>query len=116
MEIVIVVLLVAAIALLVYSFTKKDKVQEIEKDLDQLQLSAMQEIYKLKKKIKVLEEEILQDDIQSLSQEEQLDYHIEKKVVAKYKHGMTVDAIAKSENISVKQVQAIIKRNERILT
>ncbi|MTH52423.1 hypothetical protein GKZ89_03315 [Bacillus mangrovi] len=116
MEIVIVVLLAAAIALLVYSFTKKDKVQEIEKDLDQLQLSAMQEIYKLKKKVKVLEEEILQNDIQSLSHEEQLDSYIEKKVLAKYQHGMTVDGIARSENITEKQVQAIIKRNERVLT
>ncbi|MGD7009383.1 hypothetical protein [Metabacillus sp. 84] len=116
MEVVIVILLAAAIGLLAYSFTKKDKVQEIEKDLDQLQLSSMQEIYKLKKKVKVLEEEILQDDIQSIPEEKQLDYYIERKVLAKYQHGMTVDAIAKSENISVKQVQGMIKRNERILT
>ncbi len=42
----------------------KDKIEDLENQVEQLSLSTMQDTYQLKKKIKVLEEEILSDSFQ----------------------------------------------------
>ncbi len=53
-----------AIALFVLSFFIRDRFEKIEGELEQLSISTMQESYQLKKKIKVLEEELLTEDFQ----------------------------------------------------
>ncbi|MCY9222318.1 hypothetical protein MOF08_16790, partial [Bacillus licheniformis] len=40
---------------------------------------------------------------------------IAKQILSKYQNGMSVDAIAKAEHVSVEDVKAIIKDNERVL-
>lgn len=62
MEYVIIGLLSFAILLLIISFLGKDRVKVLEEQVDQLSLTVMQETYVLKKKIKVLEEELLTSD------------------------------------------------------
>ncbi|MDQ7860781.1 hypothetical protein RCO48_05960 [Peribacillus frigoritolerans] len=52
-----------AIVLLIISFFGKDKVAKLEEDFEQMTLTYMQDIYQLKKKVKILEEEfVIQDD------------------------------------------------------
>ncbi len=48
-----------SIVLLVLSFFKKDKYKELENQVENLTMIVMQENYQLKKKMKVLEEELL---------------------------------------------------------
>ncbi|NSL50332.1 hypothetical protein [Calidifontibacillus erzurumensis] len=48
-----------SIVLFVLSFFQKDKFKELETQIDNLSLMVMQENYQLKKKMKVLEEELL---------------------------------------------------------
>ncbi|MFC4558818.1 hypothetical protein ACFO3D_11410 [Virgibacillus kekensis] len=58
----IVSIIVIAIILMVLSFFMNDKFKELESQLEQFSISSMQETYQMKKKIKVLEEELLTDD------------------------------------------------------
>jgi hypothetical protein len=55
-----------AIFLLILSFFKRDKVKDLEEQVEQLSLTIMQENYQIKKRIKILEEELLfhDDDLQ----------------------------------------------------
>lgn len=59
MEYTILSLLVVTILLILLSLLKKDRSKQIEEQIEQLSITYLQEIYLLKKKIKILEEEIL---------------------------------------------------------
>ncbi|HLR08023.1 MAG TPA: hypothetical protein VK136_02025 [Bacillota bacterium] len=50
-----------AIVLFILSFFMNDKFEELENQLEQLSISTMQDTYQMKKKINVLEEELLTD-------------------------------------------------------
>lgn len=58
-DILIIALLAFAILLLVLSFFKRNKQDELEQQIEQLSLQMMQENYKIKKQLAVLEEEII---------------------------------------------------------
>ncbi|HLS08024.1 hypothetical protein [Lentibacillus sp.] len=58
----IIAVIVLAVVLLILSFFMNDKFDDLESELEQLSISTMQENYQMKKKIKVLEEELLTDD------------------------------------------------------
>ncbi|MBM6617247.1 hypothetical protein [Bacillus suaedaesalsae] len=62
MEYILIGLLSFAVLLLVLSFFKRDKVNDIEDQLEQLSLTVMQENYQMKKRLKILEEELLFHD------------------------------------------------------
>jgi hypothetical protein len=62
MEITIITLLVAGIALIVLSFFKQNKTQQIETQLENVSIQLMKELYQINKKIKVLEEEMMITD------------------------------------------------------
>lgn len=59
MEFTIIVLFSLSIVLFVLSFFQKDKAKELEKQLENMSIQLMQEMYQLKKKVTVLEEEYL---------------------------------------------------------
>lgn len=61
---VVVTLIVVAIALFVLSYFVNDKFEELESQIDQLSISTKQDSYQMKKKIKILEEELLPDDLE----------------------------------------------------
>ncbi|WP_099158511.1 hypothetical protein [Virgibacillus ndiopensis] len=60
---VLITLIAVAIVLFVLSFFMNDKFEEIENQLEQFSISTMQDTYQMKKKIKILEEELLTEDI-----------------------------------------------------
>ncbi|WP_349407824.1 hypothetical protein [Pseudalkalibacillus sp. SCS-8] len=62
MEFTIIVLLIAGIALIVLSFFKQNKTQQIETQLENVSIQLMKELYQINKKIKVLEEELMITD------------------------------------------------------
>ncbi|MBC5637216.1 MULTISPECIES: hypothetical protein [Ornithinibacillus] len=59
-----VTIVVVAVVLFVLSFFLNDRFEKIESELEQLSISTMQDTYQLKKKVKVLEEELLTEDYQ----------------------------------------------------
>lgn len=114
----IIILFIISILLIAISYFQRDNVKELQQELDHLQLSAMQEIYKLKKKMKIVEEELLQHD-------GPLDVHTTEtepqkvnpaRVMAKYRQGMSLEAIALSEAATVQEIRVIVEQNERVLT
>jgi hypothetical protein len=62
MQYMIIGLFSFAILLLILSFFKRDKVKDLEEQVEQLSLTIMQENYQIKKRIKILEEELLFHD------------------------------------------------------
>ncbi|HET7658700.1 MAG TPA: hypothetical protein VFK37_10425 [Bacillales bacterium] len=59
MEIIIVLLLVAGAVIFVASFFKKDRISGIENQMENLSITLMQELYKVKKKQNEIEEEVM---------------------------------------------------------
>lgn len=59
-----VTIVAVAVVLFVLSFFLNDRFEKIESELEQLSISTMQDTYQLKKKVKVLEEELLTEDYQ----------------------------------------------------
>lgn len=59
MEFTIIALFSLAIILFFLSFVKKDRNKDVERQIESFSITLMQEIYQLKKKVSVLEEEIL---------------------------------------------------------
>ncbi|MCF6408480.1 MULTISPECIES: hypothetical protein [Pseudalkalibacillus] len=62
MEFTILALLVAGIVLIVLSFFKQNRTQQIETQLENVSIQLMKELYQINKKIKVLEEEMMITD------------------------------------------------------
>jgi predicted Holliday junction resolvase-like endonuclease len=121
MTIMIIILFIISIVLIGISFLQRDNVKELEQELDHLQLSAMQEIYKLKKKMRVVEEELLQNDTplkeqsKTNSEDNQANPNT-SRILAKYRQRMSIEAIALSEGTTVEEIRALVEQNERVLT
>jgi len=60
---VFITLIIVSIVLFVISFFMNDKFSELEGQLEQFSISTMQDTYQIKKKIKILEEELLTEDL-----------------------------------------------------
>ncbi|HET7579800.1 MAG TPA: hypothetical protein VFK33_11000 [Bacillales bacterium] len=58
-EIVILILLVAGAIVFIASFFKKDRIEGVENQMENLSITLMQELYKVKKKQNELEEEVM---------------------------------------------------------
>ncbi|WP_010632189.1 hypothetical protein [Sporolactobacillus vineae] len=62
MGFVILILLIIGLVALAVSFYKQDSVKQMENQLEENSITMMQELYKVKKKIRVLEEEVMIGD------------------------------------------------------
>jgi len=115
MEFVIIILFLISTVLIGISFSQRDHYKELEQEVEHLSVSAMQEIYKMKKKMRVFEEELLQGG--SYSQNTQpipnFDYYTKNKILTKYEKGMSISQIAKSENATAEEVRLIIEQSKR---
>ena len=59
----IIAIIVVAIVLFILSYFMNDRIEEVESQLEQMSITTMQDTYQLKKKVKVLEEELLPSDL-----------------------------------------------------
>ncbi|MEP9407975.1 hypothetical protein ABKP09_16790 [Peribacillus frigoritolerans] len=120
MEILIVLLFSLAIVLLIISFFGKDKVAKLEEDLEQMTLTYMQDIYQLKKKVKILEEEfVIQDDpVPSVKGQltvtsndiEPIHEILKSQVLSLYSQGLTLDQIARQSSLTKEQTISVIEQ------
>ncbi len=111
------ILLSISILLFISSFFMKDRYRTLEKDMDELSLNFLQENYQLKKRIKILEEELMVDSDYDLSLPTQVKKSagkapihqiVKNQVIALYKQGTPIDQIAKQSALSLKEVKEII--------
>lgn len=120
METLIVLLFSLAIVLLIISFFGKDKFAKLEEDLEQMTLTYMQDIYQLKKKVKILEEEfVIQDDpVPSVKDQstvtsndiEPIHEILKSQVLSLYSQGLTFDQIARQSSLTKEQTISVIEQ------
>ncbi|AUJ26261.1 MULTISPECIES: hypothetical protein [Virgibacillus] len=58
----IITIIAVGIVLLAISFFMNDRIEQVESQLEQFSITTMQDTYQMKKKIKILEEELLTED------------------------------------------------------
>ncbi|MEH7236026.1 hypothetical protein [Bacillus sp. JJ1562] len=115
MEYAFIILLGIAILLLVISFYGKDRIKMVQEEIDQLSLSVIQETYLLKKKMRILEEELLTNDIDdeigpptsamSLSN---------TSILSLYDKGLSYEEIGKKTNLPVEEVRLILEQAKKM--
>lgn len=114
---IFVTIIVIGLVLFISTFFMNDKLSNLEEQLEQFSISTMQDTYQLKKKIKILEEELLTDDINE--QPATLDMSntakdkpvLIQKVYQLYQQGFTVEDISEQTNLSTHDIQTILKNN-----
>ncbi|MBT2710476.1 hypothetical protein [Bacillus sp. ISL-47] len=118
MEYIMLALLGLSIALFLISIFLKDPYKELREDIDQISIQQIQEMYQIKQKLKVLEEELLvaDDSLQPPFSVKSTPPPIEKKevheiiknqVVMLAQQGLSVDQIARQSSLSPQEVKAI---------
>ncbi|WP_121639738.1 hypothetical protein [Virgibacillus sp. Bac330] len=58
----IITIIAIGIVLLAISFFMNDRIEQVESQLEQFSITTMQDTYQMKKKMKILEEELLTED------------------------------------------------------
>lgn len=70
MIITIVTILIIGIVLFILSYFMNDRLEELESKVEQLSITTMQDTYQMKKKIKILEEELIPGNMNQSSSSE----------------------------------------------
>lgn len=115
MEYVMLGLLIFAIFVFILSFFQKDHYKLMREELEQFTLQQMQENYQIKKKLKVLEEELLfnEDDFgpfipQKNNGKQTVHEIIKNQVLSLAQQGSTVEQISKQSSLSYEEVRSIL--------
>lgn len=115
MILVLITLIVIAIVLIVVSFFANDQFSELEKQLEQFSISTMQDTYQMKKKIKILEEELLTENISGFSTQANYEHENKPLVIQKVYHlhqqGYSVEEIAVQTDLNAHDVQTILNNS-----
>ncbi|MFJ7754926.1 hypothetical protein ACQKGI_06075 [Peribacillus muralis] len=124
METLIILLFSLAIILLILSFFSKDKVAKLEEDIEQMTITYMQDIYQLKKKVKILEEEfVIGDDptpaVKANYQQtpgtsgdsEPIHEILKSQVLSLYGQGLSLAQIAKQSSLTEEQTLSVIEQH-----
>lgn len=114
MEIVIIVLFSLSTLFFILSFFKKDRTKELQEELEHFTMTTMQEIYQLKKKIQILEEELLANaNNEFFTEQRSSKQELFNEVISYYNQGYSVDEIAQFTSLSENEVISIISSYER---
>lgn len=70
MIIAIVTMLVIGVILFILSYFMNDRLEELENQLEQFSITSIQDTYQMKKKIKILEEELLPGSMSETTSQE----------------------------------------------
>lgn len=71
MLIAIVTILVIGVVLFILSYFMNDRLEELESQFEQFSITSIQDTYQIKKKIKILEEELLPGNINPSNERDQ---------------------------------------------
>lgn len=119
MHTLVIILLSLSILLFLISLFQPDRTKALEKELEQLSMKLLQENYLLKKRVKVLEEELLTPDLQeSFPMKEPSNKPneiLKNQVIALYHQGLNLGQISKQSSLPINKVQQIIATYESSL-
>jgi hypothetical protein len=118
LELILLSLLTFSIGLLILSVFLRDPYKELRDEMDQMSMQQIQEMYQIKKKLKVLEEELLVADepfMESVPSEpsvhsaEKRTVHeiIKNQVMLLTRQGLSVEQIARQSSLSPDEVRTI---------
>lgn len=106
------VLLGLSLILFLLSFFQKDPYRDLKEEVDQLTLQYVQEIYQMKKRLRVLEEELLvnEDHFTTVSKSTR-DIHeiIKSQVLSLAQQGKSIEQIASQSSLSKEDVYDILR-------
>ncbi|WP_181536464.1 hypothetical protein [[Anoxybacillus] calidus] len=114
-EYTMIALVFLSLLLLILSFFAKDKIKGLEEQIDQLTMSFVQETYQLKKKLKILEEELLMsdEDIMEIVRKKALNDSTQlerEQVLSLYKRGFSYEQIAKETSMTTEEVRMMLQQ------
>lgn len=118
MEYVIIALLALSIFLLALSFFLKDPYKELKNEFEQFSMEQIQELYQIKRKLKVFEEELLVEDSHfrphiplAPSEIQTNDIHavIKNQIWSLSQQGLSTEQIARQSSLSEEDVKVILK-------
>ena len=88
-----------------------DRFKDIEDQLEQHSMSTMQDTYQMKKKIKILEEELLTSDFSNdVFQEGKQSPETDRKIVQLHEKGYSVQEITELTKLTTYDVKSILKQ------
>ena len=102
-------LLIIAISLFIISFFINYRFKDIENQVEQLSLSNLQDSYQMKRKIKILEEELLPSQF-DFSNQTGTKSTLEKQVESLYQQGYTIAQISQATKVSEYDIESLIKQ------
>ncbi|MBD3107650.1 hypothetical protein IEO70_04660 [Bacillus sp. AGMB 02131] len=116
MEIVIISLLVLAILLFILSFFKIDRVSELERNVEEMSLQHIQDIYQLKRQVRILEEELLTPEHSSIPSDFQenttrISEILKNQVKSLYQQGFSIDEISARSTLSHDDIMQILQNS-----
>lgn len=107
-------LIIIAVAVIVISFFVDDKFADLEKEMEQLSFDVVQDKYKLERKMKVLEEELLGGTtpihkVKTKRQASHQNVSEEDVAISLYQKGYTPSQISQFTSTSMEKVEQIIQ-------
>ncbi|MEI5905843.1 hypothetical protein WAK64_02020 [Bacillus spongiae] len=111
MTTLIVILFSLSILLFTLSFFLKDPLKQMERDVEEVSINVLQEQYKLKKRISILEEELmLSSEPRNVSSIENDSVHevVKNQVFSLHSQGLTIEQIAKQSALPLEKVQQLL--------
>ncbi|MED5098640.1 hypothetical protein [Niallia circulans] len=124
MLIVMLVIIGVSLFLLILSLFLRDPIKDLREEIDQLSIQQVQELYKIKKKLKLLEEELMigEEDFSlkpsstlknpsamEMDKPQPIHAIIKNQVWTLAASGVPIEQIANQSSLSITQVQQIIK-------
>lgn len=105
--IIVIILFIAAIALIAWSFYKQDTGEKIQEEFEELSLQWLQEVNHLKERVVVLETEldVLSDELPKTDKVHEV---VKNNIITLYTQGVSTEDISRQTRISEMTVKAII--------
>lgn len=115
----IITIVVIGVILFVVSFFMDDKVEQLKEQFEQFSITTMQDTYQIKKKIKILEEELLTENVVNVSESKETktsalpdNENIKPLVIQKVYHlhqqGYSNEDISKQTDLTENDIQTIL--------
>lgn len=111
---ILITLIVVSIILFIISLFMNDKFDEIESQLEQFSISTMQDTYQMKKKIQILEEELLTENLVDTptSSIDENEPRVVQIIHNLHNQGYSTVDIAQRTNLNSHDVQTILNSKE----
>jgi len=118
MEIIIISLLVLAILLFILSFFTTDRVTDLERNVEEMSLQHIQDMFQLKRQIRILEEELLTSEQNLFStnhhpsnEESTMKVHeiLKNQVMSLYQQGFSIEEISARSTLSHNDIIQILQ-------